>query len=89
MKKTISLLLLTLVISLSGCGNADEKAARKMMGEGLKMEKDSVVDAAMLYEQIVQKYPETATALEAKRRSDELKKQYKEHVQKMMNGVNR
>jgi len=87
MKKAFALLLVTVVITLSGCGESDEKAARKMMGEGLQKEKDSAFEAAMIYEQIVVKYPETATDLEAKRRSDELKKQVKDHAQQQMNQV--
>ncbi len=67
--KTLTLaLFLTLMAGIAGCSDP-ESSARVLHNEAITAEKEGrAEDAKAIYEQIVEKYPETETAVEANKR---------------------
>jgi TolA-binding protein len=73
MKRVILLMMILLSVSVSGC-TGDK--AKDMMDTAILEEKQHNSDhARQLYQEIIQKYPDSSVAKDAQRRLSELKTQ--------------
>ena len=84
MKKQIMSILCITTLVLSGCGGR-EGAAKKLYGEGLKIEQKDSDQAAKIYLQVIDTYPDTTAATSARQRIDVLKADLQNRANALLN----